>query len=278
MVLFPEGFVIPGVPYLGGLVLGAILTTILLVSLEPEVNKNYVVSFLPWMALGGILHGFYQVPEPPGLYPSGIAPIFSAPTVYLTMYVLVSVIWLILLLFGTATGHLDDIGHYLGSVGTGMLIVAIGTMIWQGLALGAWLLWPVVGFVASLVLTAFVYIPMSLIWTGPVSKTGVAGPALVFAQAFDGIITAIGYDILGAGEQMPVSAAILKLGSQLPVAEYIGAGWLFVVVKILIPVLVVLSLADYMAEQPRQGTLIFVMVTAVGLGPAMNNFVIFVLG
>jgi len=280
MALLPSGLVVPDLPYLVALGLGVLLTTLLLLAFEPPVTRQHVVALLPWMAVGGIAHGFYQVPSPPGLYPEWIGPLFGAPAVYVTAYVVVAAVWLLLIVVGTATGSLDRVGTYLGAIGLGILIVFLGAIVWQGLGPGLSFtpMWPTLAFVVSLVVTAVTYSLVSLRYTGAVARTGIAGVAVVFAHAFDGVITMIGYDVLGADERTPIPETIMEFAGSLPTAEYLGSGWLFLVVKLLVATLVVVTFAEYVRERPSRGSLLLVVLTAVGLGPAANNFVLFTLG
>lgn len=280
MAILPSGLVVPDLPYLVVIGLGALLTTLLLLGFEPPVRKMHVIALLPWMAIGGIAHGFYQVPISSGLYPEWIAPLFSAPMVYITTYVLVATVWLLLILLGTATGNLDRVGLYLGSIGLGVLIVFLGAMVWQGIAPGLSFtpIWPTLAFVISLAVTAVTYFLVSLRWTGAVARMGLAGVAVVFAHAFDGVITMIGYDVLETPERTPLPEAIMEFAGSLPTAQFIGSGWLFLLVKLLIAIFVVVTFADYVEERPTRGSLFLVVITAVGLGPAVNNFVLFTLG
>ncbi|CCQ32400.1 Membrane of protein [Halorhabdus tiamatea SARL4B] len=279
-MVLPSGFVVPALPYLVVLGLGLLLTTLLLLGLEPPVGKGHVLALLPWMAVGGIAHGFYQIPNPPGLYPEWAGPLFGAPAVYLTTYVLVATVWLLLIVLGTATNSLDRVVTYLGATGLGVLLVFLGVIIWQGMGpeLSFQPLWPTVAFLVALVLTATTYFLVSLKWTGEVARTGVAGVAVVFAHAFDGVITTVGKDVLGAHERTPIPATIMDFAGQLPTAEYIGSGWLFLVVKLLLATAVVVAFAEYIEERPARGSLFLALITAVGIGPAMNNVVIYILG
>ena len=279
-MVLPSGLVVPALPYLVVLGLGVLLTTLLLFGLEPPVGTGHVFALVPWMAVGGIAHGFYQIPNPPGLYPEWAGPLFGAPTVYLTTYVLVATVWLLLVVLGTATNSVDRVVTYLGATGLGVLLVALGVIVWQGLGPGLSLqpLWPTVAFVVSLAVTALTYFLVSLRWTGAVARTGVAGLAVVFAHTFDGVITTIGYDILGAGERTPIPAAIMDFAGRLPTAEFIGSGWLFLVVKLLLASAVVVAFAEYVEERPARGSLFLALITAVGMGPAVNNVVLYMLG
>jgi len=283
-MVLPSGLVVPELPYLVGLGLGTLLTTLLLWGLKPPVTRAYVFAFLPWIAIGGVTHAFYQVSippavtSPPGLYPEAVAPLFSAPTVYVTLYVVVGVVWLALLFVGTIAGLLDRTYLHLGTTGLGVLVVFLTAMVWQGLELGLSPLWPIVGFLLALPITAVTYFLVSVRWTSVVARTGLAGAAVVFAHAFDGVITAVGYDVLGASERTPLPAAIMEFAGSLPTAPFLGSGWLFVVVKLLVATAVVVATADLLEERPAAGSLLLVLVAAFGLGPAANNFVLFMLG
>ncbi|WP_181686249.1 DUF63 family protein [Halorhabdus salina] len=286
MPLLPSGLVVPDLPYLLGLGLGGLLTTVFLVGIEPPVTKGHVIAFVPWIAVGGISHALYQlsvpptVTSPPGLYPEWVAPLFSAPAVYVTVYVLIGGVWLVLVMIGALSGRIDRVGTYLGAVGTGVLLVFLGAIVWQGLgdALDFSPLWPIVGFIIAVPLSGITYALISLRWTTQAARAGLAGGSVVFAHAFDGVTTAIGADVLSVTERSPLPEAIMDFAASLPTAAYLGSGWLFVVVKLLVAGLVVVAVADMLDEHPVQGSLLLVFVAAVGLGPAANNFVIFTLG
>jgi len=280
MALLPSGLVVPALPYLLVLGLGTLLTTLLLLGFEPPVGKLHVLALLPWMAIGGMAHGFYQIPQPPGLYPEWVGPLFGAPAVYVTTYVVVATVWLLLILLGTAIGKLDRVVTYLGATGVGVLIVFLGAMVWQGIGPGLSFtpLWPTVAFLISLALTAVIYFLVSLRWTGVVARTGIAGAVVLFAHTFDGVITMIGKDVLEGGERTPIPAMIMDVAGSLPTAPYLGSGWLFLLVKVLLATLVIITFAEYIEERPARGHLLLVIITAVGAGPAVNNFVLFTLG
>lgn len=284
-MVIPSGFVVPDAPYVVALGLGALLTTLLLWGLKPPVTKRHVIAFFPWIAVGGITHAFYQitvppaVESPPGLYPEWVGPLFSAPSVYVTLYVVVGVVWLSIIYLDVITGFLDRTPFYLGISGLSVLIVFLVAMLWQGLEIGMSPTWPIVAFVLTLPITAVAYFLLSLQWTGIVARTGLAGAAVLYSHVFDGVITAIGYDVLASfSERSPIPQAIMEYAGTLPTAPYLGSGWLFVVVKILVATFVIAAAADLFDERPDVGSLLFVFVAAVGLGPAANNFVLFFLG
>lgn len=96
---------------------------------------------------------------------------------------------------------------------------------------------------------------------------------LVFAQALDGTTTAVGIDVLGYGEQSPLSASVLEFAGTLPSAPLLGSGWLFVLLKVLLAVAVVAVLAG--GTEDRLQTVALGIAAFVGLGPAVHNIVLF---
>ena len=106
----------------------------------------------------------------------------------------------------------------------------------------------------------------------------VAGPAgfvLVAGHVLDGVSTAVGTDLLGFGEQTPLSRLLIEAGAAL--TPELGGGWLFVLVKTALAAVVLVVLADYVREDPRRGLLLVGLVAAVGLGPGAHNLVLFVI-
>jgi uncharacterized membrane protein len=108
-----------------------------------------------------------------------------------------------------------------------------------------------------------------------VEVAGAVGALAVVGHALDGVSTAVGIDVLGFGERTPLSRVIIEAAAALPTADAIGAGWLFVVVKLVVASVVVVLLADLMREDPREGSLLLGFVAAVGLGPGAHNLLLF---
>jgi uncharacterized membrane protein len=108
-----------------------------------------------------------------------------------------------------------------------------------------------------------------------VSATGAVGALAVFGHTLDGVSTAVGYDLLGFGEQTPLSRLIIEAGGALPTAEFIGSAWVFALVKVLVGVGIVALFEEYVRADPLEGYLLLGLVVAVGLGPGFHNLVLF---
>jgi len=135
--------------------------------------------------------------------------------------------------------------------------------------------WPVIAVVVAGIVTAIAWIALSLWFTDVATTTSTTGALVVFGHTLDGVTTAIGYDVLGAAESVPLSLVLLEAGEALPTAEYIGSGWLFVLVKVSLAMVILGLFREYVEEAPRQARTLLALVAAVGLGPATHNTLLF---
>jgi uncharacterized membrane protein len=276
-----SGFVVPPWPYLA--ILGTIGAAILLLlyMYETPIREATVLGFAPWMVSGAALHVFYLLGEMVGepVYPAALNPLFSAPTVYLTTFVVASGIWVLSLVVARILGNPGVAPRYLGLSGLGVAVILVTLLVFQ--AMGLETLSPVIPIltvIAAAVLTFVVYIMLGTWRTYILVEARYVGALVLFAHVLDGLSTAVGVDVLGRGERSAVPRAILEFSAGLPTEPYLGVGWLFLVVKVLVAVVVIVLFADYVRERPSEGNLLFGLVAAVGLGPATNNLLLFMLG
>lgn len=273
--VLPSGLVVPGLPYLLTLLTLSVAVGALVYFLEPPLSQWFVVAIAPWTVVGGAFHAFYQIDA----YPAWAAPIFSAPSVYLTTFVVMGTVWLGATFIGRIWDNPESTDKYLGGAGLGFAVVLVAFVFWQSLAFGGpQFVWPTIAFLLSGMITVGVYIVLGYVQTEAVSEVGVAGAIVVFGHVLDGISTAIGIDVLGTTERSPIPAMIMDVAGRLPTADLIGTGWLFVVVKILVAALVVALFADFADEHPRQGFVTLAFIAGLGFGPASNNLLLFIIG
>jgi uncharacterized membrane protein len=282
-----EGFVVPPVEYAALLAVGTAVVLALLYALRPPVTQRTVLAFIPWMISGAALHVFYQLGElyQVRIFPPLAKPFFSAPSVYLTTFIAMGTIWIISSIVGlgsrSSVSSGDKVSQYLGAMGLGMMIPLVGLVFWQGLdpAVGPMEpVLPLVGIITTMVVTFLVYILIGTWRTHVIAQARLVGALVLFAHLLDGITTAIGQDIIGFEERSVLSARIMEFAAGLPTAQYLGSGWLFVVVKMLLATLIVVGFADYVSEEPTRANLFFALIIALGIGPAMNNIFLFLLG
>ncbi|GAB3019090.1 DUF63 family protein [Natronobiforma cellulositropha] len=271
-MVVPEGFLLPPWYMLVPLVVVLAAVVALLWALEPPVTDETVISFAPWMMLGSTLHVLYKIDA----FPPVVEPLFGAPTVYLTTAAVAGFVW-ILGSFLYAAGLQRSIDRFVGIGGTGFFVVFAMFTLFLGWEAGTFSpFWPVISVVIAGIVAAVAWIALSLWFTDVAAVTGVTGAFVVFSHTLDGVSTAIGYDRLGASEEVPLSRYILEAGEQLPTADLIGAGWVFVLVKVVLALLIVSLFKEYVRERPRQARLILGLVAAVGLGPGVHNVLLFV--
>lgn len=275
MALLPSGFELPALPYLMALFVGVVVTFALLYRVDPPVTDRVVLAFTPWMVVGSGLYALYQVSrESAAVLSPEVAPFFSSPAVYLTTFVFAGLVWAATAPFPADNWGLRSAPGLLLTTGGATAGVVVGLALRFGLAHGGvTLVWPLAGLAIAAVVAGGVWV-LAARALPRVHATGGLGALVVFAHALDGVSTAIG-TAMGVPEQSPLSRLILEIGASLPTAPYVGAGWLFLVVKLVLAVLVVYLLADGLRENPRETSLLFGFVAAVGLGPGAHNLILF---
>ncbi len=263
--ILPEGFALPPLPHLAALVLGVAAVGYGLYSRSPRVTERRVLALAPWMAVGSALHVLYVI----GALPAAVHPFAGTPSVYVSVAVVAGGLWLV------ADAADLPVAATLAAAGTLCLLPAVGWAFAAGAARGSLSpAVPIIGLVAAAVVAAAAWAALRRV-SPEAAATGGAGALAVFGHALDGVSTAVGVDLLGFGERSPLSRLILDAGAALPTAEYVGAGWLFVLVKLVVACFVVTVLADYVREEPDEGYLLLGLVAAVGLGPGVHNLLLF---
>lgn len=270
-MVLPEGVTVPPLPYLVGLGIGFVAVVALLYAISPPVTDWTVVSFAPWMAAGATLHVLYLQDT----FPVVLEPLFSAGAVYVTTAIAAGFVWIAATLL-TAARRNASAARYVGTIGTGVAVTFAMFSLYVGVQTGSINpFWPVVGGVLAGVIAALAWLLLSFTVTEAAAVTGMSGALVVFAHSLDGVSTAIGVDVLGAGEKTPASQAILDFAARLPVADSIGVGWLFVLVKVALALLIVWTFEQYVREEPRRARVLLGVVAAVGLGPGVHNLLLF---
>lgn len=270
-MVLPEGFALPPLFYLVPVLLVLLGVVALLWALEPPITDRTVVAFAPWMMFGSVLHVLHKIDA----FPDSIAPLFGSPTVYLTTAIVAGGVW-ILGSFLYAGGLQQSIARVVGISGTGFFVVfAMFALLlgWERGALDPF--WPVIAVVVAGIVAALAWLALGLWATEVAAVTSLTGALVVFGHALDGVSTAIGYDVIGVTEEVPASRLVLEAGEWLPTAEYIGAGWLFVLAKVALALVVVGLFTDFVREEPRRARLLLGLVAAVGLGPGTHNVLLF---
>ncbi|MDG5776394.1 DUF63 family protein [Haloarculaceae archaeon H-GB2-1] len=274
-MVLPSGLVVPELEYVLGLAVLTVVVVVLLVSMDSAVTNATVVAFGPWMVIGGGLHAFYVIRA----FPRWAMPLFSAPAVYVTTFDLLCLVWLGAQFVARVWDKPAVVPRYVGGVGTGVLIVLVGSLFWQAVPFGGpHFLWPATIVLVSGMLTVVVYFLVSIWRTEAVSRVGLAGMLVVLAHTLDGISTAVGVDVLGTGERSPLPRAIMEFAGTLPTAEVVGVGWLFVLVKLVVAVVLLVYISAWVDDDPTWGRLALAFTAALGLGPASNNLFLFVIG
>lgn len=260
--------------YLIPLVVLTIGVVALAVVVNAPVTDETIVAFAPWMALGAVFHVLYQQ----GAFPESIEPLFGAPSVYLSTFVLAGLAWFLSTLFGEMRGGVS-VARQLGTIGLGFAIVFTGFSLYIGADRGRLTpesaFWPLIGLVVAGVVAVLAWVLLSLTFTDAARRTGMPGSLVVFAHTLDGVSTAIGVDVLGVSERTPLSKEILDFAASLPTEAYLGSGWLFAAVKVALALVIVAAVEGLYEDEPLQARILLGFVAAVGFGPGIHNLLLF---
>ncbi|WP_331233783.1 DUF63 family protein [Natronorarus salvus] len=267
-MVLPEGFALPPPAYLLPLALATVLVCGLLFTRRPTVGEATVVAFAPWMAAGAGLHVLYVT----DLAPPVFSPLLGTPAVYVSTFALAGAIWLVASEIFSDRERTDRV---LGATGLLAALAAVSTVLGAGLG-GLDPFWPAVAAIGSVALTAATWVAVRRGLPMVAETTGLVGLLVVFGHVLDGVSTAVGVDLLGAGERSPIPLAIMEFAEGL--APALGGGWLFVLVKLALAVGLTWLFVDYVEEAPAEGYLLLGLVAAVGLGPGVHNLLLFTLG
>jgi len=264
MAILPEGFMLPPLPYLVGLAVAAGVVGWAVGRRRPAVTTDRVLAFAPWMVLGSAVHVLYVVDALPDV----VRPLGGTPAVYVAVATLGVGAWVV----AEATLAGSAVPRFLAASGG---ILALGAVVAVGVV-GASLspAAPVAGMVVATVLAAATWVGLTRAEPA-IGATGALGMFVVFAHALDGVSTAVGVDVLGFGERTPLSRLIIEFAAGLPTEPLVGAGWLFVAVKLGVASVVVWLFADLMDAEPARSRLLLGFVAAIGLGPAVHNLLLF---
>lgn len=272
-MVLPEGFTLPPLLYLVPLVVVLVAAGALLWTLRPSVTDRVVLAIVPWMVTGGAAHSLYIADA----LPPGIEPLFGVPAVYLAFGAVAGVVWLFAEVT-TSTRTYHDPALYLFVAGMLGASISLAVVVSWGTSTGDLdLLWPAAGLVASIVVTAVVWIVARRIVPATTTLAAWTGVVVLFGHVLDGITTAIGVEVLNAGERSPLAQIILDVGSLLPTADLIGGSWVFIVVKIILPLVVLVLFREYLEDAPSQARFLLAIIAAVGLGPGVYNSLLFML-
>lgn len=260
-MVLPTGTTVPPLLYLAVLFPALATVAYALYRVRPPVTDRTVLALAPWMVAGATTYVTYQLE----IIPDPIAPFGSSPTVYGSATVVAGTTWLV-------ANHLTDTPDtFLGTIGTIAALPPITVAVYGADTLTPFI--PAVSLLTAIILTAcYQYLADTRFDT--LARTGYAGALVVFGQTLDGLSTALGVAHLGFGEQTPLSRILIDATATLP-APLLGAGWLFLLVKLALGVGVVWFLAPTVDRNPREGYLLLALVTAVGLGPGTHNLLLF---
>ncbi|MGM0397678.1 MAG: DUF63 family protein [Halobacteriota archaeon] len=265
-MVLPAGSTIPPLPQTVLLLAALAAVVWALRRAGVTISDRTIVALSPWMVAGATAYVVSQL----DVLPTVVAPFFGSPAVYGTTFVFAGATWLVV-------HRTPRPLPYLGAVGVVAAVLPTAVALRVGMTAGRLApIVPLLGVAGGVILAAVVWKLFELARPADAATVGLAGPLVIFAHALDGVSTAVGIDLLGFGEQTPLSRLIMEAAGALPTADLLGVGWLFVLVKLAMASVVLWLLAGYVREEPAEGFGLLGLVTAVGLGPGAHNVLLFI--
>jgi uncharacterized membrane protein len=269
-MVLPSGFALPPLPYLLALGAAVALTGAALHRTRPRVTSRVVVAFTPWMVAGASLYALYQAEAVPDV----VRPLVGAPAVYLATFAVAGLVWAAASPFPADTWDLPSAPGLVLLTGTLTAGGVVGSALQVGLSRGTLLLGPpLVALVISLVVATAIWVVASVNSEAAAAASS-AGWLVLLGHTLDGVSTGLG-TTLGFAEQTPLSRVLIEVGGAVGSVPFLGAAWLFVLVKIGLATAILVYIGEYAAVDPERGYLLLGGIAAVGLGPGAHNLVLF---
>ncbi|PSQ48509.1 hypothetical protein BRD19_06640 [Halobacteriales archaeon SW_7_65_23] len=255
--------------------------------------SEFFFALVPFMLFGGALRTVedaFVAAQRAGETP---AVEFPASAVLISPFIYFTVFAIALLAFlaskWLANNGVTDTYYYpLAGIGTAVLAGAFGyllylSMVTDYVTLHASILVLVIGI--ATVTAAFTYVALDRYWPIVTAGTGLMGLVVIWGHAIDGAANVIANDwthIWNLGDytaKHPFNRFLIDTTNSLQggteiAGVYVGDGWPFFVVKIIVPVLI-LSVFDeqFLEESPRFAVMLLGAIVAVGLGPGTRDMI-----
>lgn len=258
----------------------AALVASMLYVMEPPINRRVVLSLTPWMVVGGAVHALYTA----NAYPADFSlRVFFGPlTVYFTTFVAAGMVWAMMTTASKMADSTVRDAQYMAAAGVGAALSSLGIVLSRAGNTEA-IVPAFAGLIGAAVVASVVYLLLTIAHTTTLVQTGLLGLVVVFAHALDGVITAVGVDLLGQGAGYRAGEWLLVQTAELPTAGTIGRGWVLVVAKLLVAVVAVVVVAVVLnrpsdTDRSWMGHVALGLVAAYGLGPGVHRFLTLVIG
>lgn len=263
-----------------GLFLAGVVLTMLLYRRKPPVTTATVFALVPWILVGSVLHVLATM----GTYPAGLNTLFAASGAYLTAFLFIGIIWVVLLELSTYEHTVKQIPYYLGAMGVGTALVLFSVFIWQGTVSNNGFIWLFVMIVTALTIGAFTPFIVGFWYPDIAFYSGFTGGLVVFGFTLRGLTKAIGTTAVDAIGHTQATVVVRNNVYRWPTHEYLGAGpsfvWpaVFVLIHVVIAIGLVAAFTPYVRTAPTKGNLLMGVAAAAGLIPGSVNLLLLVIG
>jgi uncharacterized membrane protein len=242
----------------------------------PTVTDWTVPAFGTWVVAGALLH----VLRRQSIFPDLLEPLFGAPMVYLTTATMTVIAWSLSELVVEMRSARASCDRQVAVGGTAVVVVVVAVSLVDAIGTGVVRpLWPTLALFGAAILTAVVWVAMSIFATDTAKTTGKTGVVLLFAHLLDAITTGIGVvgpdplpRLIGQDGLSPIAGFVFESAGE---GSLVAGALAFVAVKLLLAVAVVVAFERVVEQRPPAARLGLGAVVAAGLGPALHNVLLF---
>ena len=241
-------------PSLVVLALGTFVVLAVIYAYQPPLPQAMVFAFLPWLVSGAIL----DVVVTEAGYPGYLVPLLTGPGAYLTAVFLPGLAWAAMLDFSGSRGTPPAYHHYVGTMGTGVMVILWAVMLLHvDVSQLSRLLVVVIVPIVALLASGLISLTIGLWSPDFLDYTAAVGAFVVFGTLLNGISTATRVAATGADGHTPFSATVSSIVVALAPGGIAGVDvahlWVpaFLLANVAIGIHVVTRLAPYADRSPR---------------------------
>jgi len=267
---------------------------LLLERFDLSPHDKFFYALFPFMLFGGALRAVedtfvaaQRAGETPAIeFPA--SALLISPFIYFTVFAIALGAFL-LSKYLANSGRTETFYYPLGAMGTGVLAVTFGYLLFLSTGNDWITLHPMVLVITlgvATALSAALYFGTERLRPAIHAGTGLMGLVVLWAHAVDGVANVLAQDwaerIWGLGEysaKHPFNRLIIDTTNALQGGEhiagvYVGDGWPFLLVKLLVPLLLLAVFdEEFIDESPRYAVMLLGAIVAVGLGPGTRDMI-----
>ncbi|AWB27619.1 DUF63 family protein [Halococcoides cellulosivorans] len=260
--------------------------------LQIGTDRRFVGALVPMMLFGGFLRTIEDANDAVITATDGagawiaypLNTILISPVIYVTVFV-VALAGIVVCLWLERHDYVERYTTPLAAYGAAALAISLIVLAWGVLVrpeIGFYPQVPILTLGLATAIAVGIHYALDRWWPVVTAGTGLAGLAVLWGQAVDGVANVINGDWASAlglpvtyTPKHPANRIIIDVTQAIfpaDVVAIIGTSWPFLLVKLAVAIVVLwLFNEEFMDESPRFGVLLLIAIVAVGLGPGTRD-------